>query len=189
MYKQILIYVEGLDDKRFFDKIIKPKFEELGYDNVFVDDFGGDKYKGKCKDIDEFIKDIKIINSKPGRIYDYIFVVDLGQFPDVLSRKNSISSRIQHVENDDIELVIVEIESWYLAGLDRNSSKKHGLPNYKNTNKLTKQTFRDAIPRKFKKREIFFKSKILDDFNFENAIVKNDSFKQFYNKFLNYNHL
>ena len=184
MYKRLLIYVEGINDKRFFDKVIVPKFLELGYDHIAVEEYKGDNYKAKCKKISSFIKNIDKINNKPDYTYHYIFCADSDHYRYVIAKKNAISSRIRDIDDDRIVVVIIEIEGWYLAGLDKHSSIKHDVPNFSNTNNITKEMFLDVIPNRYKKLEIPFRLKILDDFCFDTAKNKNESFRFFHDNFL-----
>lgn len=184
MYKQLLIYVEGINDRRFLDKVIVPKFGELGYDHVSVEEYKGDGYKGNCKKISDFIKNIKKIDDKPNINFHYIFLTDHDNYPSIQAKKDAISSRIRHIEDDKIVVVIIEIEAWYLAGLDENASRKHQLPHLQHTNDITKEKFEEIIPKAYKKLEIPFRLKILEDYCLETAKTKNDSFKYFHDKFL-----
>lgn len=185
MYKQLLVYVEGIDDKRFFDKVILPRFIDLGYDHVAVEIYNGDGYKGNCNEISDFIKNIKKIDSKPNKMnFHYIFLADRDHFPSIQSKKDAISSKISHIDNDNIVVVVIEIEAWYLAGLNEDSSSKHKIPHFQHTNNVTKEKFKDIIPSKYKKLEIPFRLKILEDFCFETAKTKNESFKYFHDNFL-----
>ena len=69
-HKKLYIWVEGNDDVRFFDKIIKPKFVEK-YNSVEVRPYAGLK-KGY---IDNFIKSHNAMNN------DYIYVRDINNSP------------------------------------------------------------------------------------------------------------
>jgi hypothetical protein len=79
-------------------------------------------------------------------------------------------------------VVIKEIESWYLAGLDDRSSKRLGTRYLNTTDNVTKEQFNDLIPKKFDSR-IDFMQEILKCFHTETGKQKNTSFRYFLEKY------
>jgi len=75
-YKLLFIWVEGDDDKRFFDKILLLKFQEK-YDTVKVIKYAEMK-RGK---VDNFIKSIKAMGA------DYIYLTDINDSPCITAKK------------------------------------------------------------------------------------------------------
>ena len=169
-YKRLYIFVEGKDDKRFFDKIITPLFERK-YDQVDVLEYA----QLQKEKVSKFLKSIKGMNA------DYIFVSDIDQEPCVTARKQYIQSKFKEIDKDRIIVVIREIESWYLAVLDDKSSKRLGIRYSNTTDNVTKEQFNDLIPRKFDSR-IDFMQEILKCFNIETGKHRNTSFRYFLDK-------
>ncbi|HWP30273.1 MAG TPA: hypothetical protein VNK96_00895 [Fimbriimonadales bacterium] len=82
---------------------------------------------------------------------------------------------------DKIVVIVKEVESWYLAGLDDDSYKRLGMKCFNVTDDTTKEQFNNVIPRKFNSR-VDFMIEILNLFSIEIAKRKNKSFKYFCEK-------
>lgn len=169
-YKRLFIWVEGEDDIRFFNKIIKPMFE-TNYDLVEVISYA----TLKEKKVGNFLKSIKAMNA------DYIYVTDINNTPCITAKKQKIQNKLKNINEDRIAVVVKEIEGWYLAGLSNTEFKnlKIRIPN--TTNNITKEQFNDLIPKKFDSR-IDFMIEILKYFSIKIAKQKNKSFKYFIEK-------
>lgn len=172
VFKRLFILVEGLNDKRFFDKKIKPILEKK-YDLVEVREYA-DRKREKLKKFLKSIEDMKA---------DYLYVGDINSTPCVTKKKQKIQGKFRNIDKGKIIVVIKEIESWYLAGLNEKNSKKLRIRFLKNTEKVTKQQFKVLKPKKFTS-EIDFRLEILKFFSIETAKQKNKSFKYFVNKML-----
>lgn len=168
---RLFILVEGEDDERFFYKILKPELEKK-YSSVEVRCYA----KLKREKIDNFLKSIKAMGS------DYIYVTDINNFPCVTAKKQDIRNKLKNIENDKIIVIIKEIESWYLAGLNDMICKKFKIPTFDNTNNITKEQFNKLIPENFNSR-IDFMLEILKFFSIDVAIQRNKSFKYFIKKY------
>jgi len=168
--KQLFFLVEGNDDERFIQKIIKPIFEGK-YDIKIWKYAQQDKEK-----IDKFLKNIKEMGA------EYIFIVDINSAPCVTSKKQEILKKYKNIDIDRIIVVIKEIEGWYLAGLDAKSCKKLNIRCYETTDDISKEQFNNLIPKKFDSR-IDFMAEILKRYSIETAKIKNKSFKYFIEKF------
>lgn len=168
--KRLYIWVEGDDDVRFFDKIIKPKFVRK-YNFVEVRPYANLK-KGR---IGNFLKSIKAMND------DYIYVRDINDSPCVSNKKQKVKDEVRNIDKNRIIVVIKEIESWYLAGLDV-SYKIFGVRPFNITDTITKEQFNDMLPTKFDSR-IDFMLEILKCFSIEKAKERNKSFKYFIEKY------
>lgn len=170
-YKQLFIWVEGDDDERFFNRIIIPELKKR-YDMVKVIKYA----EMKKEKIDNFIKSIE------GMKADYIYFADIDNSPCVTAKKEKIQQERKYIDTSKIIIVIKEIESWYLAGLDNKASKQLKIGNIETTDNITKESFKDLIPEKFTSR-IDFMSEILKIFSIEMAKRKNKSFKYFVEKY------
>lgn len=173
-YRRLYILVEGNDDERFIERIIKPGLEKRFHSVQLY------RYAAQPpKKIENFLKSIVSMKA------DYMILTDIDHSPCVTQRKNllktkKIKSRL--VEDDNIFVVIKEIESWYLAGLDREILKKLGISySEKRTDSLTKERFDRLISDKYVSR-IDFMQEILENFQVETAKQKNKSFNYFINK-------
>lgn len=171
-YKRLYIWVEGDDDERFFDWVIKAKyFKKYDYLEII-------KYKRlKIEEINNFIKSIKSMNA------NYIYVADINNAPCVTNKRDKIQKEFKNIDRDRIMVVIKEIESWYFAGLDGINCRKLGVARLFNiTDNFTKEQFNDMIPKKFDSR-IDFMLEILKCFSIEKAKERNKSFKYFIEKY------
>ncbi|MHC4361138.1 MAG: hypothetical protein ACYSTN_10185, partial [Planctomycetota bacterium] len=79
---------------------------------------------------------------------------------------------------NNVIVIVKEIESWYLAGLDSKNCKKLGIKVFRKTDNITKEQFDKLRPRKFNSR-IDFMIEILKRFSMETAKRKNKSFDYF----------
>jgi len=169
-YKKIYVFVEGDDDIRFFEKIIKPKLQKKNYD-IKITPYANTTKKYFLN----LLKSIKSMN------YDYIYTRDINNAPCVTHKKRRIQKKITNIDENKIIVVIKEIEAWYLAGLNNECAKKIKIGLLKNTDEITKEKFNDLIPKKFERRD--FMVEILKFFNIDIATHKNRSFKYFINKY------
>lgn len=173
-YKMLYLFIEGDDDERFFQIIIKPILEKY-YDSIVLWKYA----KETKKKINNFLKSIKAMNN------DYLFFTDINHSPCVTATKQGKLSILKHIKPDRIIVVIKEIESWYFAGLNIEGLKILGI-NHKNipdiTDNLTKEQFNRLIPDKFDSR-IDFMQEILKYFSLRTAKQKNKSFGYFLDRF------
>jgi hypothetical protein len=173
-YRRLYVLVEGNDDERLIERIIKPELEKR-YHSVQLYRYAVQP----PKKIENFLKSIVSMKA------DYMILTDINHSPCVTQRKNllktkKIKSRL--VEDDKIIVVIKEIESWYLAGLERETLKKLGISySEKRTDSLTKERFDRLISDKYVSR-IDFMQEILENFQVETAKQKNKSFNYFITK-------
>ena len=166
-YKQLWVIVEGNDDEKFFEKI-KPLLEKK-YDSVQIWKYAQEPPKR----IKNFLKSIKAMNS------DYFFFRDINNSPCVTAKKKKLKKEYKKtIDVDNIIILIKEIESWYLSGLDAKKSKELKIRTFRNTDNITKEKFNGLIPKKFDSR-IDFMAEILKRFSVETAKRKNRSFDYF----------
>jgi hypothetical protein len=167
----LFLLVEGDDDERFFQNIIKPKLEEK-YERVLIRKYA----QVQNAKINKLLKSIKEMGA------DYIYVVDINSALCVTGKKKKIRNKFQNINTDKIIVVIKEIESWYIAGLDSARSKQFKIPVFNNTDGITKEQFNDLIPKRFASR-IDFMIEILNCYSTEIARQKNKSFRYFLGKY------
>ena len=173
-YKLFWVLLEGNDDERFFEGMIKPKLSPQ-YNSIRAWKYAQEPSK-RTKN---FLKSIKAMNS------DYFFLGDINRLPCVTAKKNRIKRKYATtIDVDNIIIVVKEIESWYLAGINERSAKILGIKRFlKNTDNLTKETFEKLMPNRYSDK-IDFMQEILKHFDLLTACKRNKSFNYFYKKYL-----
>ena len=171
MKKRLFILVEGEDDVRFFGRIIKPLFVSR-YDSVEILPYACIK-RAKTNN---FIKSLVQMNN------DYIFVADIDRERSVRDKKQLLYHWYSDINGSNVVVVIMEIESWYYAGLPDETLQQFGLPSLQSTDELTKEDFNDLIPLSFDSR-IDFMFEVLKSFSPATAARHNSSFKFFFDRY------
>lgn len=167
-YKRLWVLLEGSYDERFFERVIRPIFEKT-YDSVKPWQYA----QKQTKKVKNFLRAIKSMGS------DYFFWGDINSLPCVTAKKNRIKRRYgARIDIKNVIIVVKEIESWYLAGLDDKARKELGIRTFHNTNNITKEEFNNLIPKRFDSR-IDLMVEILKRFSVETAKQKNRSFNHF----------
>ena len=170
-FRQLYIFVEGNDDERFFSKIL-PFILKEKYNVIKIIKYAQMKKEKVCA----FIKSIKAMKSF------YIFVTDINNSPCITAKKEKTINEYRNLDSNNIIVVVKEIESWYLAGLDSKACDKLGIDDLRDTEHVTKEKFDSLIPDRFTSR-IDFMLEILRNFSVEIAIQKNSSFRYFVHKY------
>ena len=171
MKKRLFILVEGEDDVRFFGRIIKPLVLSH-YDSVEILPYASIK---RLK-VNNFLKSVAQMHN------DYIFIADIDTERSVRDKKQLLYNWFSNINGDSIVIVIMEIESWYYAGLPDDALQKFGLPSLPSTDGLTKEDFNALIPSTYDSR-IDFMFEILKSFSPVTAARHNRSFKFFFERY------
>lgn len=169
MITNFVIFVEGDDDDRFFKNAILPDLAK-SYNNY---NFSIVQYKCRKKDYSQ--KFIKTIDAIGGR---YLFTTDMDNSSSVSMKVAKAKTTYNLPDDSKIVIVIKEIESWYLAGMDDTLCAKHRM-SLLGTETIDKEQFLRMIPRGSSKP--VFMNEILENFSINNANEKNSSFKYYYN--------
>ena len=164
-YRILFILLEGDDDKRFVDSVFIPRLEEK-FQAVNVVKYAQLKN-------DKFVAYISSIRSMGA---EYILMTDINGEPCVTKKKQKILQEYRSAELENITVVIRQIESWYLAGLNAETSKKLKINLASDPERITKQNFDDMIPRLFLNRTDFM-VEILKCYSVDTAINKSNSFR------------
>lgn len=169
-YKQLFLLIEGDDDERFFNEVINVK---LGgkYDSIIPWKYA-DK---KPVQIARFLRSISSMGA------DYLYVADINDNPCVTMKKQKVKEKLPDIENNKVVIVIREIESWYLAGLDKTKTGHFRIHFHPTTDDVSKEQFNALIPNRFDSR-VDFMVEILNHFSIETAKRRNKSFAYFINK-------
>jgi hypothetical protein len=173
MYKKLYIFVEGDDDNRFFNRIVKNLLKN-SYNEIEIRE-----YSQKTKEyINAFLESIRKMGA------EYICQSDLDEVPCATKRKEKLKERFSSFEENRIIVVKIEIESWYLALLNDDTCKKLKIKpsEIRNTDHINKEKFNSLIPKKFDSR-VDFMVEILDCASIETAKQRNTSFKYFIDKY------
>jgi hypothetical protein len=164
---RLFILVEGNDDQRFFSRVIRPLFLHE-YTSVELISYASMKSAKVCR----YIKGLTAMH------YDFIVVADIDQEPTVHHKKKVLMARFCNLHPDRVMVIVKEIESWYLAGLDDHASAVIGVRRLEYTDFLTKELFNRWIPRQYNSR-IAFMIECLQYFSIPVAMEKNKSFHYF----------
>ncbi|HPL64819.1 MAG: hypothetical protein PHG91_01350 [Syntrophales bacterium] len=167
---RIFIWVEGISDARFFSAVLKPFFEKH-YSQVEIRTYANLKRE----------KFSRILQALRGIRAEYLVIADIDSEPCVTSKKNCLRQRISDANPEKIRVVVMEIESWYLAGLDEAGFAELGITPFERTDTVTKEDFLSIMPREYESR-IDFMMEILKRFSVKSAVRKNNSFSYFFSK-------
>ncbi len=172
-YRRLFIWVEGADDKRFIDRIIVPLLTKTHYDFVEVREYA----RLRISKLKNFIKSINAMEA------DYWFLADINTSPCISAKKSKLLEKFGFVDPTRLIIVIKEIESWYLAGLNEKGASIFKIKTFKCTDDIDKEKFLSFIPDQFDSK-IDFLNELLKYFSLEIAKEKNQSFKYFLNVLL-----
>lgn len=183
---QLLFYVEGVIDQLFVEKIIAPQMNiEPRVIPLKVNFKSGKLASRKIR---------SALESKRKGYVDLIILIDsdadnYGKWNEETKKQriNQFSKEMGIKPNqfqDCISFAVIEIESWYLAGLDMNDRKKLGFKKSTPiTDHISKQQFQSICN---KKTDIPLYSEIIKHYNIQEARKNNASFDQFMNQIKDY---
>jgi hypothetical protein len=164
---RLFLFVEGNDDERFFSRVIIPLFEGR-YASIKIISYASMKSEKVCR----FVRSILDMG------HDFILFADIDEEQNVKVKKALLKERFCTLTDDRIVVIIKEIESWYLAGLDDKAQKRIGIRSYRATNHITKEIFNRMIPTIYTSR-IAFMAEILSLYSTSEAQIRNRSFSYF----------
>lgn len=166
MYRRVDVLLEGRDDKRFFDAVIRPILQKR-YDDVRTWEYAGASIERRIN----YLRSIQAMGNA-----DYLFLSDLDTSPCITERKGHlVNSHKGIIEASRTIVVMREIESWYLAGMDDRVCRRLGVRVPRRTDKVTKEQFAGLMPRRFNSA-VEFMTEILRCFRIETAKGRNRSF-------------
>ena len=172
-YRQLFLFVEGADDERFFLSIVVPLLRGA-YDHiqsVKLRPLKKEKVRG-------FLRSIAAMKA------DYILVHDLDQLPCASAAKDRILKTYPQADPDRIQIVKAEIESWYCAGIpDGHPWGSLEIGRCLETSIVTKERFEAAVAQEGQSRLLAMLA-LLESFDREAAVLRNESFRRFLRKFV-----
>ena len=164
-YKAIYVLLEGDDDQRFAASVIVPRLEQT-YQVVNIVKYAQMKNE----------KFVAYLTSIRGMGAEYIILADIDGEPCVTKKKQKIAQAYKSAEIEKIIVVRREIESWYLAGLNAETSKKLKVAIGNDTEVIAKEHFDELIPRAFLNRTDFM-VEILRCYSVNTALTRCKSFQ------------
>jgi hypothetical protein len=176
----VFIFVEGNDDERFFKHIFLSKFKKRV---KFI------KYAQlKKKVVINYLRTIQNSND------DYIFVADIDEMPSVTAKVKWVRAKFEQIRDQkvinlpkkNISIVIIEIESWYIAGMTDSFALANHIEPIRHSEWINKEIFNNFFHGKFRSR-IDFMQELLKYYSYDTALLKNKSLDYFDNTFINEN--
>ena len=169
----IYAILEGDDNERFINKVIKPELEKK-HSRVKV-------YKCAQTARIDLEKFVNLLNKSDTA---YIFLSDMDRAPCYTKKKEWIKSKtVKNVNGARIAIVKTEIESWYLAGLDRHSAKSLKIRHFSTTEHISKEDF-NKISEKYASK-IDCVTAILQKFSIDVAKIQMNRSNIFAKNFFN----
>ena len=159
------VLVEGRGDREFFNAVIEPMLEGQ-YDHVQIWEYAGATLERRK----HYVKSIRAMEA------DYLFVADINTAPCVAEKKRRLVERHKGVDASRTIIVVREIESWYAAGMDDQACREFGIAGFARTDDVTKEQFREMMPKRFEGSIVDFMAEILRGFCVDVARTKNRSF-------------
>lgn len=164
MYRLMWIFVEGSDDRRFVERVLRPVLEKR-YDYLDIWEYAREHDQKTVG----FLRSIDSMNA------DYLFLTDIDNSPCVTAKKEILAHRYgQVIQLARTVIVAQEIESWYMAGMDETACREFGIRDLLHTDNLTKEQFEGLSPAKCS--VVDFMDQILGRFQIEAAKGRNRSF-------------
>lgn len=171
MKKILFVWLEGPSDEQFFEGTLEPILSSR-YISIRKVPYAERSSVSINKKLHEVVRSRAIL--------EYLWCTDLDpdQHPCVTEKKSTEKRKYPLLEPDRIAVVAPEIEAWYLAGLDSEACAALGIPEFQNTNSVTKEQFRQLLPNTYSS-EIDFRTDVLKRFSMDIAKQKNASFAYF----------
>ncbi|HEY4699418.1 MAG TPA: hypothetical protein VIH27_03500 [Nitrososphaerales archaeon] len=170
--QKFYIYVEGNDDMRFFNNIVRNELVKRRY-NVEVRAF----IPYKKETFRKYISAHNLSKSK------YLCIVDYDCSICITDKKNKIRASYNFIDPNRLIVVVREIESWFIAGVDNSNCAKMGIPIGICTESVTKGKFKKFMLKRYDDK-VDFMMEILKCFSIQTARKQNRSFNYFYKKHL-----
>lgn len=165
------ILVEGSDDVRFFERVLIERLKNR-YDDVRLVPYACLRRTA----VDRLLRGFARLGEA------YVIVADIDNEPSVRAKKRVILNRYEEAQPGAIAVVIMEIESWYLAGADNGFLSGFGIASFSSTEDLTKEGFNALIPRRYVSR-VGFMLDLLDGYSLERGAERNRSLAFFLARF------
>jgi len=169
-YKPLFIYVEGSDDHRFVERIIKPLLAGV-YDPIIAIECS----KKPSKELRRHINGTKATCSACDG--EYWYLLDKDDRPCITATKDWLMTTrgVDNVDGDRVIVVVKEIEAWYLAGTDELNK----ISRLTHTNDVTKEIFSSISKKQGFVSPLEFMLELIGRFSLSDARVYNESLKYY----------
>lgn len=165
------VLVEGSDDVRFFERVLVPLLKER-YGAVRLVPYACLRRTA----VDNLLRGFARLGEA------YVIVADIDTAPSVRAKKREVLARFAEAEPGAIAVVVMEIESWYLAGADDGFLAGSGVLPLSSTDEVTKEAFNALVPRRYVSR-VGFMLDLLDGYSVERGTERNRSLGFFLSRF------
>jgi hypothetical protein len=166
----LTIFVEGSDDARFVNRIIRPLITSR-HDRIDVVEYAQLPHPI----VRAHIRAAKRSGDK------LLFLRDLDRHPCVTSRMGSLLRKLGDLAPALVYIVVTEIEGWYLAGVSPSRRRDLGFSlTNESTDTLTWTDFDKIRPRATFISETALKVEVLKDYDVGRARRNNRSFRRFF---------
>jgi hypothetical protein len=168
MSQGVVFFIEGPDDERFIEQVIKPI---LTTENVNTHTYS----KQPDQSVNQAIAGFQGMYRELYLLRDY----DEGnqKCQCISERKNFVKNKFKNIRKDQIIIAIDEIEAWYLAGIDAESASDLGIDLFTHTNNVNKCDFVSKLEKSEYTYKKNFQMEIIKKFSIDTAREKNDSFQ------------
>jgi hypothetical protein len=166
-YRRLFVFIEGDDDERLLRAVVKTRLERQ-YDSVTLWQYAGQK----SEKVRAFLHSVNAMKA------DYVFLGDINSHPCIAAKKQALGNRLAELDRDKTVVVVMEIESWYMAGVEDKACERLGIRPMRDTDTLTKEGFNTLRPKRFESR-VDFMAELLKLFSIEVAKGRNRSFRYF----------
>lgn len=167
------ILLEGNDDQRFIDNIIRPHILKIKPSMILTIQYAEDTK----------INVDKIIQQLDAKNHKYILLGDYDSSDKCITlKKEELINKFNHLNNDVIFIVKDEIESWFLSGMntDLDIFNEFNVPD--DTEGITKEMFNEMMNNSHFDSRIDLMKEISKSYDFDLAAQRNNSFKYFIEK-------
>ncbi len=156
-------FIEGQDDETFFKHIL------LQSDEVDFYQFS----QKTVMQVNRYLKTLKQIGDP------YLFFADSdGNSPDI--KKNKLTQKYSELDIGNVYVVQYEIESWLLAGTNKEFGVRHKFKEYyRNTNLVTKEMFLTCTSMCVETK-LTLMLEMLSEYDYFLATERNDTFEKFF---------
>lgn len=172
--KNLFVFVEGKEDIMFVKNVLYNLFIKHSINIIPIP-----YQKTRNHEVKNHIKASEASN------HDYVLLSDLDshKYECITSRKNQRINELDgEITPDKIMIVVEELESWCLAGIDESIGEYADFIVPENTDNITKEDFDEILSNtSFNKNKIF--NYLSFNFNVDLAVKRNKSFKYFLEKY------
>lgn len=165
------ILVEGSDDVRFFERALVPRLRER-YGAVRLVPYACLRRTA----VDRLLRGFARLGES------CVIVADIDTEPSVRAKKRVVLGRFAEADPSAIAIVVMEIESWYLAGADDGFLSGLGIPPPASTDDVTKEAFNALVPRRYLSR-VGFMLDLLEGYSLERGARRNRSLAFFLHRY------